>query len=171
MIQKHSWVCSECGQGLTRKNSANRHNNNLHSGQAAVVRPFEYIIGRLNGNFHTPKDPLTYRRRKGDDLTSKVLGDGAQQPPKINDSYTQTRQTPKTSGDTVDFTEKMLEQRLKFEELKMLYNKYYRPEDSAQMFLSVVNLEDENFLDKKLDWLRGWDNLKSGSQKVHLQIL
>ena len=60
MIQKYSWVCSECGQGLTRKNTANRHNNNLHSGQAAVVRPFEYMIGRLNGNFHTPKDPLTY---------------------------------------------------------------------------------------------------------------
>jgi hypothetical protein len=32
------------------------------------------------------------------------------------------------------------------------------------MFLSVVNLGDENFLDKKLDWLRRLDSLKSGSQ-------
>ena len=134
----------------------------MPSGQPAVVRPFEYIIGRLNGNFHTPKDPLMDRRWKGDDLVLKVLADSAHQPPKINDRYTQTQ--PKTGGNTVDFTEKMLEQRLKFEELKMLYNKYYRPEDVAQMFLSVANLGDENFLDKKLDWLRRWDNLKSGSQ-------
>ena len=97
-------------------------------------------------------------------LRLKVLADSAHQPPKINDSYTQTQPTPKTGGDTVDFTEQMLEQRLKFEELKMLYNKYYRPEEAAQMLFSVVNLGDENFLDKKLDWLRRWDNLKSGSQ-------
>jgi hypothetical protein len=78
MFPRHTWVCSLCGQGLTRKSSANRHNNNLHSGQAAIVRPYEYIIGRLNGNFHSPKDPLTYRHHENlngnnNDFTSKVI--------------------------------------------------------------------------------------------------
>ena len=66
---------------------------------------------------------MTYRRRKCDDLTSRVLADSAHQPPKINEIYTQTQPKPKTGVNTVDFTKKMLEQRLKFEELKMLYNK------------------------------------------------
>ena len=34
-----------------RKSTANRHNNNLHSGVALLVGPYEYIIGRLNGKF------------------------------------------------------------------------------------------------------------------------
>ena len=45
------WACSMCGQGFTRKRSANRHNLNLHSGQALVIRTMEYIIGRVNGTF------------------------------------------------------------------------------------------------------------------------
>ena len=45
------WACSMCGQGFTRKRSANRHNLNLHSGQALVIRTMEYIIGRVNGKF------------------------------------------------------------------------------------------------------------------------
>ena len=75
MFQKHTWVCSLCGQGLTRKSSANRHNNILHSGQAGVVRPYEYVIGRINGDFHTPKDPLMYRRRIGNPLFDQNLND------------------------------------------------------------------------------------------------
>ncbi len=59
----HSWVCSICGQGLTRKSTATRHNNNLHSGGAIIVRPFDYIIGRLKGDFF-PDDPSLYRYRK-----------------------------------------------------------------------------------------------------------
>ena len=63
MIDKYTWVCSTCSQGLTRKSSANRHNNNLHSGSAMIVRPVEYIIGRLNGKFLPTKDPLFFRRK------------------------------------------------------------------------------------------------------------
>ena len=40
-LDKHSWVCSICGQGLTRKSTAVRHNNNLHSGGAVLVRPYQ----------------------------------------------------------------------------------------------------------------------------------
>jgi hypothetical protein len=58
---KHTWTCATCGQGLTRKSTAVRHNNDLHSGRAMIVRPNEYIVGRLNGKF-LESDPLLYRR-------------------------------------------------------------------------------------------------------------
>jgi hypothetical protein len=64
MLGIHNWVCSVCGQGLTRKTSARRHNDNLHLGQANIVRPFDYIIGRVNGQFATPDDPSLHRRRQ-----------------------------------------------------------------------------------------------------------
>jgi hypothetical protein len=55
-------ACSMCGQGFTRKRSANRHNLNLHSGQALVVRTIEYVIGRVNGTFPAAIDPLLFRK-------------------------------------------------------------------------------------------------------------
>lgn len=63
MILKHSWVCSICGNGFTRNTSARRHNRNLHSGGALIVRPFDYVVGRLKGEYSIPTDPLSYRRR------------------------------------------------------------------------------------------------------------
>jgi hypothetical protein len=66
MFGKHNWICITCGQGFTRKHSGNRHNSNLHSGTAKLVRPFDYVIGRLNGEIASPMhDPLFYRRYKG----------------------------------------------------------------------------------------------------------
>jgi hypothetical protein len=66
MFGKHNWVCTICGQGFTRKHSGNRHNTNLHSGTAKLVRPFDYVIGRLNGEIASPMhDPSFYRRYKG----------------------------------------------------------------------------------------------------------
>jgi hypothetical protein len=60
MFGKHNWVG---GQGLTRKSSAIRHNSNLHSGNAMIVRPFDYVIGRITGKFLPPlNDPLLYKR-------------------------------------------------------------------------------------------------------------
>lgn len=63
MTHKSSWVCSICGEGLTRRTSATRHNRNLHSEKARIVRPLEYIIGRVKGEYPIPCDPLSYRRR------------------------------------------------------------------------------------------------------------
>ena len=92
ILDKHTWVCSICGQGLTRKSTANRHNNNLHSGAASLVRPYEYIIGRLNGAF-SQSDPSLYRRKK--DVSNSVY---QQQPTKSNDIkatvYTQSGPDP-----------------------------------------------------------------------------
>lgn len=48
-FDKYTWICAICSQGFSRKPSAKRHNNNLHSRGAMIVRPLEYIIGRLNG--------------------------------------------------------------------------------------------------------------------------
>ena len=53
-----------CGQGFTRNSSAVRHNSVLHSRQAMIVKPYDYIIGRLKGEF-SPGDPAVYRRDRG----------------------------------------------------------------------------------------------------------
>src|SRR5438067_2481649 len=63
ILDKHTWVCSVCGQGLTRKSTANRHNNNLHFGEATIVMPYEYINGRVNGTF-LQSEPSLFRGNK-----------------------------------------------------------------------------------------------------------
>ncbi|HEY6668757.1 MAG TPA: hypothetical protein VI033_06330 [Candidatus Nitrosopolaris sp.] len=68
VIDKLIWTCDRCGQGFTRRPSADRHNINLHSGHALVIRTFEYIIGRVNGRFPEPTDPLSFRHKR----TSKI---------------------------------------------------------------------------------------------------
>jgi hypothetical protein len=40
-----------------------RHVKNLHDGKAILVRPYEYIAGRVSGKF-PEGDPLQYRHRK-----------------------------------------------------------------------------------------------------------
>ena len=64
MINKQRWVCTICGDDFTRRSSATRHSRNLHAGNGMIVRPFEYIIGRQNGKFPEPADPLTFRKYK-----------------------------------------------------------------------------------------------------------
>jgi hypothetical protein len=64
VIDKQIWTCATCGQGFTRRPSANRHNVNLHSGHALVIRTIEYIIGRVNGRFPEPTDPLSFRHKR-----------------------------------------------------------------------------------------------------------
>lgn len=160
MFRKHTWVCSLCGQGLTRKSSANRHNNSLHAGRAGVVRPFEYIIERINGNFSTPKDPLMYRRRlnnNNDNHTSKVVADNTQHPTKAGLSS------------SVDATEKMVEQALKIEEFRILLNKHSQPETAREMLAAenyLINNGHETHLDKMLEWLRRLDKMRSGSSNT-----
>lgn len=68
---KHTCVCTICGQGFTRNSSAVRHNNILHLGHAMIVKPYEYIIGRLRGEF-SPGDPGIYRSNRRNQTTSSV---------------------------------------------------------------------------------------------------
>jgi hypothetical protein len=68
MLGKRNWVCTICGQDFTRRSSGNRHNSNLHGGMAKLVRPFDYITGRLNGQISSPeRDPWAYRRYRRKD--------------------------------------------------------------------------------------------------------
>jgi hypothetical protein len=60
-----------CGQGFTRNSSAVRHNSVLHSGQAMIVKPYDYIIGRLKGEFSSG-DPGFYRSNRRNQTTSSV---------------------------------------------------------------------------------------------------
>lgn len=68
---KHTCVCAMCGQGFTRNSSAVRHNSVLHSGQAMIVKPYEYIIGRLRDEF-SPGDLGFYRSNRRNQTTSSV---------------------------------------------------------------------------------------------------
>jgi hypothetical protein len=164
-----------------------RHSNNLHAGQAVIVRPYEYIIGRLNGNFHTPKDPLTYRRRKENGLfqqningnyngfTSKVIADSTQQSPKANNvsaPFTfHVQSTPKIGDNrSLDYTEKILEAKLKLEEFNILANRYYH-QDNARIISAIANTllfnyGHEKFVDEKLEQLRKVDRMRSGSMQA-----
>ena len=68
-ISKHTWICAVCGQGFTRKGTGVRHSRNLHSGNAMLVRPYEYIVGRLRGTYKQ-SDPLLFRRKRREGNTT-----------------------------------------------------------------------------------------------------
>lgn len=75
MFGKRNWVCTICGQDFTRRSSGKRHNSNLHSGSANLVRPLDYIAGRLNGQISPPAhDPWAYRRNEHKDHSDNRLG-------------------------------------------------------------------------------------------------
>jgi hypothetical protein len=57
-----NYVCTLCSQTFTRKLSGERHNLNLHSGMAAIVRLIDYIVGRIEGHY-PPSNPLIFRRK------------------------------------------------------------------------------------------------------------
>ena len=57
-----NYVCAVCSQTFTRKPSAERHRENLHSGMAPIVRLIDYLVGRIEGRYQ-PSNPLLYRRR------------------------------------------------------------------------------------------------------------
>jgi hypothetical protein len=200
-LDKHSWVCSICGQGLTRKSTAIRHNNNLHSGDAMLVRPYEYIIGRLNGKF-LQSDPSSYRHNKRsqknmsnsiyhhhDDnnrtsfgaVPSSIVhergyGNVSQQPEKSNDDvkstfYAQSDPALQPSHKLVDIkasdtVEKLSERMLKLNELAILANKHYPPQNAKKIIIAAgiqADLEDDDSLDKNLAFLRNKDRARSGS--------
>jgi hypothetical protein len=84
LFGKHNWICTLRRQDLTRKSSGNRHNSNLHARSAKLIRPYDYVIGRLNGEIAPLiHDPLLYRRYKARSnsntkLTSKIISNNNQ---------------------------------------------------------------------------------------------
>src|ERR671922_2352356 len=59
---KANYICTLCSQTFTRRLSGERHNLNLHSGMAAIVRLIDYIVGRIEGHY-PPSNPLIFRRK------------------------------------------------------------------------------------------------------------
>jgi hypothetical protein len=57
-----NYVCTLCSETFTRKPSGDRHNLNLHSGMAPIVRFIDYIVGRIEGRYQ-PSNPLLFRRK------------------------------------------------------------------------------------------------------------
>lgn len=190
------WICAICGEDFTRMPSAKRHNNNLHPSGAMIVRPIEYIIGRLIGKFPVPLDPLSYRRNKksqmnafGPNYHSESILDmkedqgyygNVRQQPKDNDnknlfyldSDSQNTTKPhklkepehyKSSGSLA----KLVETKLKVEELKMLLYKYHPAWKASQLLeyvLYLVGQGDHDFLDERLTWLRNIDRVHRDSE-------
>jgi hypothetical protein len=176
MISQHRWVCTICGEGFTRRTSAKRHNGNLHGGNSLIVRPLEYIIGRQNGTFGKPIDPLSFRKgniqkldeisaygftaysheRPNDDSNpnanfygSKIYGNQTmhQRPDNVLTSYKQRTESTIGQGNASYPT---LEKMTKFEkltELERLLPQYYSPAD-AQHLLNLINLQVYNFNDE-----------------------
>ena len=60
-----NYVCTLCSETFTRKPSGERHNLNLHSGMAPIVRFIDYIVGRIEGRYQ-PSNPLLFRRKNND---------------------------------------------------------------------------------------------------------
>jgi hypothetical protein len=186
-----TWICAICGEGFTRKSSAKRHNENLHSSGAMIVRSIEYIIGRVKGKFPVPQDPLSYRRNNksqmnalGPTLSKPILdirednryvGNIRQQP---IDNYTKRplylhstldtsipqslkKPSPYKSSGSLKESE---ETKSKLEELRLLLNKHYPAWSASQQLVSVlfsVRQGDYDFLDERLICLRNIDRAES----------
>ena len=73
------YVCSTRGQDFTRRYNANRHNQNIHSNKADVVRFLECLIGRISGKY-LPGDPLSYRIKYKNDNKTTFVHENANNP-------------------------------------------------------------------------------------------
>ena len=174
MISKQRWVCTICGDDFTRRSSATRHCRNLHAGNGLIVRPFEYIIGRQNGKFPEPADPLTFRKYRnkinyqnshtGYPFYSHDNYNGTYNAPQyynnVNSFRIQTQhpapvplppvsqQLPANHEKQSGYPPRQLEKMSKLTELERLLPKYYDPH-SAEAILKVLysqvfNLGDES---------------------------
>jgi hypothetical protein len=56
-MSKALWACCTCGEDFTRKFSAYRHRENVHSGKSAIVRFVEYLAGLASGLYPPPVTP------------------------------------------------------------------------------------------------------------------
>jgi hypothetical protein len=156
---KHTCVCSICGQGFTRKSSAIRHNNSLHNGQGMIVKPYDYIIGRIQGQF-SPGDPRQYRRDLKNRTQSLVsdhhLPPDLQQPadplnrplyPQIGIPRSQPNQKSPHSSN------RFLERKSKLDELQILLNRNFPQQSASQIIAQTTYLVNQGNNDAYLDSL------------------
>jgi hypothetical protein len=173
-----TWVCATCSEHFTRKYSASRHNNNLHSGNGQIVRFLDYIVGRASGQY-LPSDHRTSKNYKPfiHDYTprwpSKPVLQGTANsdrpyPANNNNNYNNNMYensdlsyrypTPNTINNADDKpVDKVQVRTRKYDEIRTLVAKYYTPE-AVENTLAVVrgymNLGDDRLLDEQLAFFR-----------------
>jgi len=186
---KHTCVCTICGQGFTRNSSAVRHNNILHSGHAMIVKPYEYIIGRLRGEF-SPGDPGFYRSNRRNQTTSSVYNQPIQtknnertnskihtdvvahelhtpnsKPMSYGGALYRSSETPQwpVNQKTPYTSNQLTEHELKLNEFKELLYRNFPPQIAAQILAQHTNLPDTESNDVYLESLLNWLRTRSGS--------
>jgi hypothetical protein len=141
-----------------------------------IVRPLEYIIGRQNGTFGKPIDPLSFRKsniqkpneisaygftaysheRPNDDSNlnanfyrSKTYGNQImhQHPDNSLTSYEQRTESTIGQGNASYTTLENMTKFQKLAEVERLLFQYHNPTD-AQAVLKVINLQVFNFNDE-----------------------
>ncbi|MGH9995421.1 MAG: hypothetical protein ACRD4J_09355 [Nitrososphaeraceae archaeon] len=187
---KHTCVCAICGQGFTRNSSAVRHNNILHSGHAMIVKPYDYIIGRLRGEF-SPGDPGIYRSNRRNQTTSSVYNQSIQtknnertnsrihaevlahelHPPNSINPMSSGRalyrssETPQwpVNQKTPYTSNKSTERDSKLQELQMLLYNNFPSQMAAHLLAQHTNLPDTESNDIYLETLLNSLRMRSGS--------
>jgi len=166
-FQGKTWMCATCGTGFTRRTSARRHNDRLHGRQAFIIRPTEYVIGRLSGRLPSPQDPLSYRRSGMYRLHNEPQMVAHDTHAK-NDSYDSAQSTyspgpgtgPKSTERWASTSTDKLILNTKLNELAILLNRNYTPKDARLFLLGVtmnVNAGKVDILDAYLSLFRTLD--------------
>ncbi len=55
-MDRLTYVCTVCSEHFTRKYSAKRHNQNIDSGAAEIVRLIDYLAGRSSRQYMPDKE-------------------------------------------------------------------------------------------------------------------
>ena len=173
-----TWVCATCPEHFTRKYSASRHNDNLHSGNGLIVTLLDYIVGRVSGQY-LPSDPRTsknynplihdYTPRWPSKPVSQAGASNDRPYPANNssnnnnmyensDPFSYCYPTPNTINNADDKPANKVQDRIqKYDEIRTLVVKYYIPE-AVENTLAVVrgymNLGDDRLLDEQLAFFR-----------------
>ena len=172
-----TWVCATCGEHFTRKYSANRHNNNLHSGNGQIVRFLDYIVGRASGQYlpsdhrisknhnplihdYTPRWPSKPVSQAGasNDRPYPANNNDSNNMYENSDPFFYCYPTPNTINNADDKPANKVQDRIqKYDEIRTLVAKYYIPE-AVENTLAVVrgymNLGDDRLLDEQLAFFR-----------------
>jgi hypothetical protein len=173
-----TWVCATCGEHFTRKYSASRHNNNLHSGNGLIVTLLDYIVGRASQQY-LPSDTRTSKNHNPlihDDTpgwsskpVSQGIADNNRPYPANNNNNNNNNMyensdpfqyypTPNAITNADDKpVDKVQYRKRKYDEIRTLVAKYYIPEAVEKILLVVIGymyVGDDRLLDEQLAFFR-----------------
>jgi hypothetical protein len=177
-MRRITWVCATCPEHFTRKYSASRHNNNLHSGNGLIVTLLDYIVGRASGQY-SRNDPRTSKNHNPliHDYTSRWPSKPVSQgianynrpyPANSNNNNNNMYEnsdpsyyyypTPNTINNADDKPANKVQDRTrKYDELRTFVTRYYTGE-GAEKILSIakwyLSIGDDRFVDEQLATLR-----------------